>query len=98
MPHGAFSTAWTPTDIIHPSGFHYFRNRFSREIGYKFPVSLNTEDNEEIFLLLAVIQKTIVPDFLKAVREHMHHQTADKFIWRYVNNDFLSGSVIFCLE
>ena len=45
MPHAVFSTAWAQADVILPNGFHYFCNRRTGEAGYKFPVSLNPEDD-----------------------------------------------------
>ena len=41
---------------------------------------LNAEDDTEVFLFVPVVQKTIVPDFLKPIWEYMHHQAAYKFI------------------
>ena len=55
MPHAVFSTAWAQADAILPNGLHYFCNRRAGEAGYKFPVSLNPEDDVEVFLLLAIV-------------------------------------------
>ena len=46
---------------------------------------LNAEDDIEVFLFVTVVQKTIVPDFLKPIWEYMHHQAAYKFICKSSN-------------
>ena len=95
MTHAAFATAWTYAYIIIPDWFHYFRDWNTGELWGKFLMPLNTEDDTEIFLFVPVVQKTIVSDLLKSIREHMHHQAADKFIRWNINNDFFTVSVIF---
>ena len=95
MTHAAFTTAWTYAYIIIPDWFHYFWDCNTGELWGEFLMPLNAEDDTEVFLFVTVVQKTIVPDFLKPIWEYMHHQAAYKFIRWNVNNDFFTGPVIF---
>lgn len=96
MSHTVFSTAWAQTDIVLPDSFHHISNRTAGKKRHKFLMPLNAEDDVKIFLFATVIQKTIVADFLKSGRKHMHHQPADKLIRSSRNKDCLTGFVIFC--
>ena len=78
MTHGRTSTGRADVDIAAP---HFFQDFFHRQTGQlclETLASLKTKDELQIFLLAAIVQKTVIADLLKTGRQHMHHQSADE--------------------
>ena len=42
-------------------------------------MSLQCKNDMQIFLLVSVVEKTIITNFLKTGRKNMLHETADEF-------------------
>lgn len=84
--HAAISTFWTDSDIKIPD---CFQEIFYRQICVSAPellISLQLEDQLQVFGFHPVIEKTIITDLLKTFREHVHQKTTDKLF--VVQSDF----------
>lgn len=79
MAHGSSPTARTDADIIVPDCFQDIRHGHICQHGLEFLMPLKPENNGQVFLFAAVIQKPIITDFTEAGRQHMHHKAAYKF-------------------
>ena len=77
-PHTKTATDCTGMDVV-PLGFieHLIHGKPGQQ-GNKTLVPLYTEDDSKVLFPAAVIQKTIITDFLEPRREHMHHETPDE--------------------
>ena len=80
MAHITAAAFRADMDVIAPDLLQDFTHGKACQHLPELPVPLNPEDDFQVLTLTAVVQETIVTDFLKARRKDMHHQTADKFL------------------
>jgi len=72
-------TLRTDTDIKVPDSLQQFCHSHAGVEAAEPLAALKLEDKPEIARFHAVIEKTIVTDFLKTSRKHMHQVTPDEF-------------------
>lgn len=77
--HPAAATFRTDTDIHMEGSFYQFCHGKIRIPGLKTLMSLQRENEFQVFTFSTIVQESVVTDFLKTGWEHMHQITPDKF-------------------
>lgn len=83
--HPAAAAFRTDMDINVPYRFQEFRHGKANVFFPETLVSLNGKYQFQVLAFPTVVQESIIPDFLKAMREHMHQITPDEF--RVIQSD-----------
>ena len=79
VTHTVTATFRADADIYFPDCLYQFSHGKTGISGLKTLMSLNGEDQFQVFALAPVIQEAIVTDPLEPVWEYMHQKPADEF-------------------
>ncbi len=77
--HPAASALRADTNVNIPDSFQKFRYGKTAVCFPEALVSLERKNQLQVFGFVSVVQEAVIPDFLKARRQHMHQVAADEF-------------------